>query len=228
MSIKTKHSKNYLITAATFEEIQLLFQYLKKNYNFKKINTQHFVFDVHNHHWHLVITGVGMVSTSYHLGKLSANKYDWAVNVGIAGAFDKALKIGEIVIIQEDIFSEMGAEDGSHFIPLSQLHLGNEKIIPKKLFVPKFFSYIKTVKAITVNTVHGKLSSIKEVTKLYQPQVETMESAAFYFACEQNKWKNCVIRSISNYVEKRNKDKWNIPLAIKNLNDLMIRFIEQS
>lgn len=76
--------------------------------------------------------------------------------------------------------------------------------------------------------MHGKLSSIKKVTILYQPQVETMESAAFYFACEQNKWKNCVIRSISNYVEKRNKDKWNIPLAIKNLNDLMIRFIEQS
>jgi len=228
MSIKTKHSKNYLITAATFEEIQILFQYLRKKFEFKRISINHYVFKVNNDLWHLVITGVGMVSTAYYLGRLSVNNYDWAINIGIAGSFDRSLKLGEVLIIKEDIFSEMGAEDGRNFISLSNLNLGNEKIIPKKLFIPKFFSNLKCVRGITVNTVHGKISSIEKIKELYKPQIETMESAAFYFACEQNKWKSCVIRSISNYVEKRNKNKWNIPLATKNLNDLIIQFIEQS
>ena len=33
------------------------------------------------------------------------------------------------------------------------------------------------------------------------------------------------IRSISNKVEKRNKENWNLPLAIKNLNDTVAQII---
>ena len=34
------------------------------------------------------------------------------------------------------------------------------------------------------------------------------------------------IRSISNYVEERNKDNWDIPIAIKNLNSTLIDIFE--
>jgi len=33
------------------------------------------------------------------------------------------------------------------------------------------------------------------------------------------------IRSISNYVEPRNKDNWDLPLAISNLNNTLIELI---
>jgi futalosine hydrolase len=33
------------------------------------------------------------------------------------------------------------------------------------------------------------------------------------------------IRSISNYVEKRNKENWNIPLALKNLHATILELL---
>jgi len=35
------------------------------------------------------------------------------------------------------------------------------------------------------------------------------------------------IRSVSNYVEKRNKENWNIPLALKNLQSILIELLEK-
>ena len=52
-----------------------------------------------------------------------------------------------------------------------------------------------------------------------------MEGAAFFAGC--NKADQFMqIRAVSNYVEKRDKSKWNMPLAIKNLNDYLIEFIQ--
>ena len=73
------------------------------------------------------------------------------------------------------------------------------------------------VKAISVNTTHGDDESIKKVKGLFNPQVESMEGAAFFYACLLEGITCAQVRSISNRVEKRNKDNWNIPLAVKNL-----------
>jgi futalosine hydrolase len=52
-----------------------------------------------------------------------------------------------------------------------------------------------------------------------------MEGAAFFMAFNQTNCYVIQLRSISNYVEKRNKEKWNMPLAIKNLNDCLHKVI---
>jgi len=44
-----------------------------------------------------------------------------------------------------------------------------------------------------------------------------MEGAAFFYACLLEGITCTQIRTISNKVEKRNKDNWDIPLAVKNL-----------
>jgi len=85
---------------------------------------------------------------------------------------------------------------------------------------------LKKVKGITVNTVHGNDVSIEKVKQLYHPVVESMEGAAFFAACTGTKGNSVQIRAISNYVEKRDKEKWQMPLAIKNLNDFLITFIK--
>src|ERR1700739_4574487 len=59
------------------------------------------------HHISTLITGVGMVATAYSLGKhLATNQYDLAINLGIAGSFDRDIALGEPVEIIEDRFSE--------------------------------------------------------------------------------------------------------------------------
>ena len=59
----------------------------------------------------VLITGVGMVNTAYFLGRYFLSAFSFTINVGICGAFNKDIKIGEVVNVVEDCISEMGAED---------------------------------------------------------------------------------------------------------------------
>jgi futalosine hydrolase len=54
-----------------------------------------------------------------------------------------------------------------------------------------------------------------------------MEGAAFFAGCIDFEADYIQIRAISNYVEKRDKSKWNLPLAIQNLNNELIQLITQ-
>ena len=84
---------------------------------------------------------------------------------------------------------------------------------------------MKKVKSITVNTVHGNKKSIAQIIKRLNPDIENMEGAAVFKVCNFFNTTCIQLRSISNYVEKRNKKKWNIPLAIQNLNFEVERII---
>jgi futalosine hydrolase len=53
-----------------------------------------------------------------------------------------------------------------------------------------------------------------------------MEGAAFLFVCENERIPYVQIRAVSNYVEKRNRDAWNIPLALSNLSLKMIEILD--
>ncbi len=179
------------------------------------------------HHVKILITGVGMVPTAFSLGKhLSAASYDLAINAGIAGSFDFNLALGEVCIVTEDVFAELGAEDGDEFIPIE--NLGFDGSIQQAMPVTNFTipDDIKRVKAITVNKVHGNELSIARAISRFNPQIESMEGAAFFYSCKEAGTPCIQIRSISNYVERRNFEKWNIPLAIKNLNKTLIQLLE--
>ena len=174
-----------------------------------------------------LITGVGMVNTAFKLGQLSNEKYDFAINVGICGAFEQDLKIGEVVDIVSDTLSEMGAENDEEFIEYNNLNLGGTNVYRNRVNAEiKILRELKNVKSITVNTIHGNDQSIKRVKDLYLPDVESMEGAAFFRACEGLSDYYLQIRAVSNYVEKRDKSKWNIPLAIKNVNEFVIDLLQ--
>jgi futalosine hydrolase len=182
----------------------------------------------------VLITGVGMVATAYALGRhLALNSYDLAINAGIAGSFDFSISIGEVILITEDIFAEQGAEDGEDFLSLDDLGFGeitqfaaantaaNTAAIQAGILNLESIRHIKKVRAITVNRVHGHEFSIAKTLSRFKAQVESMEGAAFFYACNQSQTPCVQIRSISNYVERRNKEKWNIGLAIKNLHECL-------
>ena len=66
--------------------------------------------------------------------------------------------------------------------------------------------------------MHGNETSIDRIVERLDPQLESMEGAAVFYACRQAGVACLQIRSVSNYVEKRNRDAWKIGLAVKNLN----------
>ena len=173
-----------------------------------------------------LITGVGMVNTTFELTKaLLSSKYDYVINIGIAGSFDRTIALGEVVWVRKELFSEMGAEDGDEFLSLIQLGLQSHDDFPfewgelKSPLLPEIntLAHLKQVRGITVNKVHGNEDSILKTNMHFSPQVESMEGAAvFYVALKMNV--PCIqIRSISNYVERRNRNAWQIPLAIENI-----------
>jgi len=174
-----------------------------------------------------LITGVGMVATAYHTGKVLNDTYDGAFNLGICGSYNRNLEIGTVVNVYEDTFSELGAEDGDNFLTLENLKLeGATRISNFKLQISNsVIELLPRVNGITVNTTHGNDQSIEQVFQRFHPMVESMEGAAFMFACEQENIPYIQLRAVSNYVEKRNRDAWNIPLAIENLNKKMLEIV---
>lgn len=221
-----------LLVVATYLEISPFLEKTKA----QKISENFFQADFNQMHIDILITGIGMVSTTYHLTKLfSLEKatYDCVLNVGIAGSFKPEIPLGEVVNVISDCFSDLGVEDGEAFIPFFQTGLLSKNEFPftegwleNKTSFP-FGEGLKKVKAITVNTVHGHESSIEKVKELFNPDVESMEGAAFFYCCLQENIPCIQIRSISNYVEKRNKKNWKMELAIENLNEKLLGFIKE-
>jgi futalosine hydrolase len=170
-----------------------------------------------------------MVPTAFGMARqLGNHTYDLVLNLGIAGSFDRNFHLGDVVEITEDTFAELGAQDDEAFIPIDTLGFGESVFTPTtslEEIYPNFF--LKKAKAITVNTVHGHEPSIQKVQQRLNPQLESMEGAAFFYACRQMNVRGMQIRAVSNYVEKRNREAWNIGLAIKNLNTFAIDLVSQ-
>ena len=175
-----------------------------------------------------LITGVGMVATAFALGKhLATNPYDLAINLGIAGSFDRSIDLGEVVEVVEDSFSELGAEDDDEFLSIEKLGFGESNFKPSARLYNYKITDVRQVNSTTVNTVHGNEASIQKIVERLNPQLESMEGAAFFYACKQAGVPCLQIRAVSNYVEKRNRDAWQIGLAIKNLNSFAIDLLKQ-
>ena len=160
----------------------------------------------------ILITGVGMVNTAINLTKeLNNNDYDLVINMGVAGCFSDEIKIGDVVEVVDDFFSEIGFEDGKSFLEFSDFDIKIKYKVEGK-------TSLRKVKGITVNTVHGNENSIHNIIERLHPDIESMEGATVFKVCEEMEVSCMQIRSISNKVEKRNKENWNLDLAILNLN----------
>ena len=160
----------------------------------------------------ILITGVGILETTLELTKkLVLNSYDLVINAGIAGSFDKKIKIGDVVEVTEDILSELGYEENKTFFEFKSFSIPNKFTVDSKTDLLK-------VKSSTVNTVSGNTTTIKKIKNRLNPDIETMEGAAVFRVCNDFNIPCMQIRSVSNFVGERNKKNWDIDLAIKNLN----------
>ena len=222
---------NILLVSATYLEIEpLLLQF-----NFEKeVNQKLKSYTYNNHQIDVLIPGVGMTCTAYWMGKtLNSKLYDACINLGLAGSYDSSLEIGQVVNVNSDQISELGAEDGESFLSLVDMDLimdedfvlNNGEMENTICIDNEVIDNLKKVKAITVNTTHGDSESIEKVKSLFKPQVESMEGAAFLYACLLEGISCAQIRSISNKVEKRDKENWDIPLAVKNLCSTALQII---
>jgi len=184
----------------------------------------------------VLITGVGAVFTTYYLTQtLAYRSYDLVINAGIAGSFDNYLELGYIVNVYQEQFSDLGIEDKDEFYTVFEKELHGQNTFPFTEGVLRNTTKyeIETIKklinvsAVTVNKVHGNQVSIQKTVKKFRAEVETMEGAAFFFVCMKEGLPFFEIRSISNFVETRRVDNWNIPLAVENLRHTITGIFEE-
>lgn len=205
-----------LLVSATKLEVKTV---LKK---LKKVKGKGLIFSGRygRHSVDLLVTGVGMTATAFNLGKYLGRKYDLAINAGVAGSFSRKIALGSVVNVVSDCFADLGAEDGAKFLTLKEMGLPNvtRQKADGRWKSKRVLSDLPQANGITVNTVHGNKASIKKVVKNFNPDVESMEGAAFLFACREFGVPCIQVRAISNYVERRNRKNWQLGIAVENLN----------
>jgi futalosine hydrolase len=169
----------------------------------------------------LLVTGAGMVATAARLSRaLAVNRYDLALNLGVCGSFDPALPPATVVHVVSDRIAELGAEDHDAFLTIDELGLlrGDDvQLVNTTPPAVEALSRLPPVRGITVNTVHGRADSIAAIVERLHPQIETMEGAAFMYACRIAGVPFAQVRAVSNMVVPRDRGAWRMEQAIASL-----------
>jgi futalosine hydrolase len=222
-----------LIVSATSLEIKPLLSLLDKGRvlqnHVTRYRYKHFQIDI-------LITGVGMVPTAVFTSiVLSKYKYDAVINAGVCGSFNRDIPIGKVLNIITDCLPETGAEDGEHFLSIIDLKLLDQdefpflggKLVNDSVFESNLINSLRISTGVTVNTVHGNEQRIAIFLSRHNVDVESMEGAAFMYSCKLFKTRHIQIRSVSNYIEDRDVSKWDIPLAVYNLNHFLLDLLNE-
>lgn len=210
--------KNILLVAATAHEISPCIEWLGAQ---RKIQAD------------VLISGMGLTATAYHLTRqLSMKKYNGVIQAGVAGCFDLSVPLGSVVAIKQDTIADQSVVELEKLKTLFDLKLVPANRYPfKNGWLVNFNkellnkSGLKSVKGISVNQITTSPSMIKFYKQMFQPVIESMEGAAFHYVCLMENIPFLQIRSISNYIGERNKKKWDMSNSISNLNETLIRMI---
>ena len=119
-----------LLVAATPYEISPLMRSMKES---GQGNDHLFHFTFKKTEVDVLIPGIGMMITAYHMGRqLARESYSLALNAGIAGTFREEITIGEVVEIFEEEITELGAEEGEKILSVFDLKLMEPNVYPFK------------------------------------------------------------------------------------------------
>lgn len=213
------------VTAATVGEWMPCFSEIDKLYTEKSRRLK-----VYFHQ-----SGVGMMATAFSLTKLILEeKPDLLLQVGLAGCFNTAAQLGKVVIVEKDFAGDSGVEENGKWKDLFSLKLEKSNYPPyEKCALPNPYIdklnllKLKTVTGVTVNEITTRKERIKQLIKKYNPETESMEGAALHYACRSTNTPFLQMRTLSNYIGERDKDKWVMKEALKNLNTVLLKYIEK-
>jgi futalosine hydrolase len=179
-------------------------------------------------------SGIGMLASCFALTKLALeDKPDLIIQVGIAGTFDNQIELGSVVAIDEETIGDLGVEEDGKWKDLFDLKLEKSSYHPfekRKLPNQWLSKYnllgLKEVNGITVNEISTNPDRIQKLIKKYNPAIESMEGAALHYVARETNIPFLQIRAISNYIGERDKTNWQMKLAIDNLNQTLLQYID--
>jgi len=217
-----------LIVSATPFEIKPLFKL-----NTKKISNNYYQLEYSNTMViDVLVTGVGIAAMTYSLTKfLNKNQVNFVILIGISGSYMSSIKLGEVVNVMSERFADLGVIGTNDFTDLFEMNLSDSNGFPFEngilnnytLINNKVVNALRSVSANTVNTIRQEI--FPHIQK--DSDIESMEGAAFFYTCMQEKVPFIQIRGISNYVGEQDKSKWDIELATNNLNAIIFELLSE-
>ncbi len=193
----------------------------------------------------ICVSGVGKINaaaaTSAMIERL---KPQLIINTGCAGAYmDSKLSIGDLTMADFEVLGDDGAITSTGWLDLqamklpylmcnSQLYYNeiplSENAIKNAIKVATHHGISLTVgRSATVSTCSGSLEQGDKLAVRCHAISENMEGAAVALTSLRYNIECLEIRGISNMVEERNMDSWNIKLAVRNAQDLVLKYLDE-
>ena len=215
---------NCLLIAATAKEIAPFLSHYRNT-------QQQFAADIDVD---VLITGVGLTATAYHLTRqLHLKRPGLVIQAGAAGCFDNSIPLGTVLAIKQDTIADESVIELKKLKTLFDLELVPQDQFPftkgwlanNTTLLKKY--KLKTVRGISVNQITTSKEMIRFYRKEFNPVTESMEGAAMHYTCLMEKIPFLQLRAVSNYIGERNKKNWNMNESIANLNIELIKMIER-
>jgi futalosine hydrolase len=168
----------------------------------------------------ILVTGVGPVEAAARVTRaLATGSYECVVNAGIAGAMRGVAKIGDGVVVGEELM-EFNLESGE---PIALP--GGVPIVERCTASPQLCDIVEglgfhLVRGITVTRV---TSTDATAQRLHSrgAQVESMEGFGVLRAAQIAGVPAIEVRGISNYVGDRSTGEWDIAAGIQGLRHIL-------
>ena len=180
----------------------------------------------------LLIGGIGQLQTAYALQKkIGIHRPDLVIQAGIAGSGAEE-DIGKVFVIGTDMLHDLGVLEKTGFKNLFDLGLDKPERFPFRKGVLKNphrrlleWTGLPVVDGITVNTIISDDSPVFQRNQI--PFVESMEGAALHYVCLMEKIPFLQIRSVSNVLGDRDKNRWKLKEAIESLHESLVFLIQK-
>ena len=198
------------------------------------LNNNRFVLKSESCQLQVLNVGTGMVAMTYWLTCALREDFDLVVNAGICGAFNMSLLPGDVIVVEEDLFADLGRESQDGFLDLFDLGLADKNEYPFSEGRIKhhpgsysdLFAGFKKQYGITVNSVSTTKERIQLMRQKYSPDVESMEGAAFFYVCMNENLNFVQLRAVSNYVEPGNRSEWKVEEALGSLSSTLYKIFK--
>lgn len=201
-----------LVTVATENEIKPLAQMLAAAHEVK-----------------VLVTGMGPVATAVSLSSyltLHGSGIDAVLNIGVAGAYvDSGLTILDICLANQECLGDFGIcrQEGIEDFKPALLKL-DSPLLPDHDQIQQVHKILhnnniafRAVNFVTVNCCTGTRERGEFLRQKFAAGCENMEGAAVAIVCKKFNIAWCEMRCVSNMVEDRNTENWQLAEAIEKI-----------
>ncbi|MBK6546156.1 MAG: futalosine hydrolase [Saprospiraceae bacterium] len=181
-----------------------------------------------------LVTGISSMMMAFALARYQQiPKLSFIIHAGVSGSYHATLPPGSLVEVISEEWADLGAENQQgELIDAFTLGLLDKNRFPyqngKILKTHKTIqTNLKQVHGLSVNKTSGNQFTIDQIINKFNGDVESMEGIGLFYACRTLDVPFLSIRSISNYVEPRNKENWQLQKAIEQLNIELINILNK-